>query len=169
MYTDVYACVHGQALFAMAHHKLILNCGNWLNREQILLILLDAFNSVNKNSAFMEFIQQVTILRPRHWSSQCVKWREGRRSDTQTLPAPSLSQSINLTSWTSPPLSLTLPPSKRPVAWPAKGIVYHDYCDLFLVMWGLQCSLGGLFCHWLRNDRDPNSQTQTKERDKDFV
>lgn len=81
------------------------------NKSCNLLILLRVFTSLNKNSvisAFMGFIRRVTILRPRHWSSQRVKWREGRRSDTQTLPPPSLSPPISLTSW-SPLLSLTLP------------------------------------------------------------
>lgn len=80
------------------------------NKSCNLLILLGAFTSLNKNSvisAFMGFIWRVTILRPRRWSSQRVKWREGRRSDTRTLPPPSLSPPISITSW-SPLLSLTL-------------------------------------------------------------
>ena len=79
------------------------------NKSCNLLILLGAFTSLNKNSvisAFMGFIWHITIPCPRRWSSQRVKWREGR-SDTQTLPPPSLSPPISLTSW-SPLLSLTL-------------------------------------------------------------
>lgn len=38
-----YACMHGQALFGMAHHKLILNWGNWLNREQISQLVYSAW------------------------------------------------------------------------------------------------------------------------------
>lgn len=100
------------------------------------LILLGAVNSMNKNSlfAFMGFIWRVTILRPRHWSSQRVKWREGRRTDTQTLPPPSLSPPISLTSWTSPPLSLALPHflPHRSLCHDLLGTVYHDYRDFFL-------------------------------------
>lgn len=80
------------------------------NKSCKLLILLGMFTSVNKNSvisAFMGFIWRVTSLRPRRWSSQRVKWRRGR-TETQTLPPPSLSPPISLTSW-SPLLSLTLP------------------------------------------------------------
>lgn len=38
-----YACMHGQALYATAHHTLLLNWGNWLNREQIVQLVNSAW------------------------------------------------------------------------------------------------------------------------------
>ncbi len=128
------------------------------NKSCNLLILLGVFTSVNKNSvisAFMGFIRHVTILRLWHRSSQRVKWRERRRSDTQTLPPPSLSPPISLTSW-SPPLSLTLPhffPQRSP--W--HDLLKVQYITItvtsFWEYWGLQCFylFSDLFCHvlWL--------------------
>lgn len=61
------------------------------NKSCNLLILLDMFTSLNKNSviyAFMGFIWCVTIQRLRHWSLQHVKWGEQRRSDTNAAPHP---------------------------------------------------------------------------------
>lgn len=102
-----YSCMHGQPLFAMLHHTLILNWGNWLNREQISQLVNSAhrvrLHWIKGLSflAFMGFIRCVTILRPRHRSSQHVNLR----TDTQTLPPPSLSACISLTSRTSPALT----------------------------------------------------------------
>lgn len=106
-----YSCMHGQPLFAMLHHTLILNWGNWLNREQISQLV----NSAHRVQlhwikglsflAFRGFIRCVTILRPGHRSSQHVNLR----TDTQTLPPPSLSAYISLTSRTSPALTSAPP------------------------------------------------------------
>lgn len=69
--------------------------------------------------AFMGFIRCVTRPRLRHGSSEHVNLR----TDTQTLPPPSLSTRISLTSRTSPPLTsapLHFPLRKKPVARPAR-------------------------------------------------
>lgn len=99
------------------------------------LILPGAFDSEEKNSlffffAFMGFIWHITIPRLRRWSSQRVKWREGRRTGTQTLPPPSLSPLIRFTSSTSQPLNSALLHS------PHHGSPYRD-------LWGHLYRLSG--------------------------
>ena len=80
--------------------------------------------------AFMGFIWHITIPRLRRWSSQRVKWREGRRTGTQTLPPPSLSPLIRFTSSTSQPLNSALLHS------PHHGSPYRD-------LWGHLYRLSG--------------------------
>lgn len=86
-------CVCMDRLYlAMPHHTLIPNCGNWLNKEQILQLVNSAWHvNLAVVSAFMGFIWRVTIRRPRRWSLRRVKWGEGRGSDTNAAPALSVS------------------------------------------------------------------------------
>lgn len=101
------SCIHARPLFAMPHHTLILNWRNWSNREQISQLVNSARRVWLRRMkglpfpASMGFIRCVTLLRLRHRSSEHVNLRTG----TQTLPPPSLSARISLTSRTSPPLT----------------------------------------------------------------
>lgn len=38
-----YVCMHELALFGTLHHTLVLNWGNWLNKEQILQLINSAW------------------------------------------------------------------------------------------------------------------------------
>lgn len=104
-------CIDRLSLQWSITHLFSIGEIGWKRRKPCnSLILPGAFNSEEKNSlfAFMGFIWHITILRLRRWSSQRVKWREGRRTGTQTLPPPSLSPLIRFTSSTSQPLNSAL-------------------------------------------------------------
>lgn len=102
------------------------------NKSCNSLILPGVFTSLSKNSvisAFMGFIWRITIRRPRRWSSQRVKWEEGRRSDTQMLPQPpsvSSHQPRFLGESTAEFDPATLPPPKTPMTRPAEGTAPSD-------------------------------------------
>lgn len=85
------SCMHGQPLFAMLHHTLILNWGNWLNREQILQLV----NSAHRVQlqwikglsflAFMGFISVCNYSTPAAWVFTTCELKDWHTNTAPTL------------------------------------------------------------------------------------